>query len=258
MALRRVASRLSERIGTEVRPVSLLHSTRIDPVELSGEPAILLEDALELFAQSGGNTAIILPLFFGPSGALIEYLPPRLESLRARHRDSRFVLADCLESPDDDSAIVLSRAIRRVIEKAIAPTGQAAPSIIVTDHGSPLAAVTAVRNRIAGELSNLRQSSQQRVIAASMERREGDEYAFNEPLLERALNEVADSGQNEVVVALQFLFAGRHAGPGGDIAKICQDAEAVHPFLQIAITEPIGESPEIIELLARRFNAACH
>ena len=252
-ALRRVSERLGERIGMEVRSVSLLHSNRVDPNELAGEPAQLLEESLDQFAHKGDGTAVILPLFFGPSGALVEYLPPRLAALQTKYPQCRFILANCLESPGDDSTKLLACAIERAIGEAIVQNGMTAPAIVMTDHGSPLVAVTDVRNRIGEELA-LRIPLA--LSVASMERREGERYAFNEPLLKRALNELAQSGQTEAVVALQFLFAGRHAGPKGDIAQICADVSREYPQLRINITEPIGESGEIIELLARRFNAA--
>lgn len=253
LALRRVSERLGERIGTEVRPVSLLHSSRVDVNELAGEPARLLEESLDQFAQDGVGTAVILPLFFGPSSALVEYLPPRLAALQTKHPQCQFILANCLESPGDDSTKLLACAIERAMGEAIAQNSITAPAIVVTDHGSPLATVTDVRNRIGEQLAA---TGPLAISVASMERREGEEYAFNEPLLEKALNELAQSGQTEAVVALQFLFAGRHAGPKGDIAQICADVSREYPQLRIVITEPIGESLEIIELLARRFNAA--
>ncbi len=86
-----------------------------------------------------------------------------------------------------------------------------------------------------------------------MERREGELYAFNEPLLETALREAGEAGICKVVVALQFLFAGRHAGPDGDIAKICEEASREYPNLDIEITNPIGERPEVLELLWHRW-----
>ena len=54
------------------------------------------------------------------------------------------------------------------------------------------------------------------VTACAMERREGAEYDFNEPMLEAALQ----TGAGDAIVALMFLGPGRHAGPGGDIADI--------------------------------------
>ena len=43
LSLRRIAKELSVRSGREVHPVSLLHSTKVDPEELDGVPADIVE-----------------------------------------------------------------------------------------------------------------------------------------------------------------------------------------------------------------------
>jgi hypothetical protein len=92
-----------------------------------------------------------------------------------------------------------------------------------------------------------------------MERREGDEYVFNEPLLATCLGTPPfDAG--EVVVALQFLSPGRHAGPGGDVATICAEAEGAARLsrreLRTAMTATLADDPRIVAILARRAIAA--
>jgi hypothetical protein len=52
-----------------------------------------------------------------------------------------------------------------------------------------------------------------------MERREGAEYDFNEPLLEHALQQA----KGEAVILMLFLLPGRHAGPDGDVATIAKE-----------------------------------
>ncbi len=89
------------------------------------------------------------------------------------------------------------------------------------------------------------------VAASSMERREGEEYDFNEPLLERLLDRPGwDSG--DVVVSMMFLSPGRHAGPGGDIDRICKAAESRHPGLRTYMTGLVGDHPGMVPLLKRR------
>lgn len=237
-----------------VHPVSLLHSSRVDPAELDDQPAELLEPALAEFAQAGGQCAVLLPLFFGPSGALHDYLPPRLDALRCRFPHTRIVMAPCLESEHDDSAMILAGALQAEIKRTSLAAEMSCPQVVVTDHGSPLPGVTAVRNRIGQALATLWPDSQH-VSVASMERRDGAAYDFNEPLLATALAQAASDGAGQVVVALQFLFAGRHAGPAGDVADICATAIKHYPHLRIAMTAPIGESEAVLELLARRFRA---
>ena len=89
------------------------------------------------------------------------------------------------------------------------------------------------------------------VAPASMERRDGEAYAFNEPLLEKLLDQPGwDTGK--VIVSMLFLSPGRHAGPGGDIAHICRAAEQRHPGLRTCMTGLVGDHLGIIPLLQKR------
>ena len=84
-----------------------------------------------------------------------------------------------------------------------------------------------------------------------MERREGEEYAFNEPLLENLLG--SEGFRRDVVLSMLFISPGRHAGPGGDIAQICEEAEKTHPGLRTFMSDLFATHPGAIDLLARRF-----
>lgn len=93
------------------------------------------------------------------------------------------------------------------------------------------------------------------VAPCSMERREGDEFAFTDPLLAALLDrEPFDRGA--VIVAMLFLSPGRHAGPEGDVATICREAEGRHPGLQVTMTELLGGHPQLVEMLAERLEKA--
>ncbi len=253
--LRVLAGRLQAVLGVEVRAVSLLHSTRIAAAELDGVPAQLLEPALD--AWLGGNPggrAVLLPLFFGPSGALVDYVPERLEALRERHPGARVVLANAMVLPDEEPielvAVLADRARRAARAK-----GWTKPKVVLCDHGSPLASVTEVRNRLGASLEEVLREETEAVGVASMERREGDEFAFNEPLLAARLRTPPfDSG--EVVVLLQFLSPGRHAGPGGDVAEICAAAEAERVGLATVMSDPIADDARLVTVLERRARAA--
>ena len=85
------------------------------------------------------------------------------------------------------------------------------------------------------------------LIACSMERREGEQYAFNEPLLESALSQVT----NRAIILMQFLLPGRHAGPGGDVAQICE--KNIPEGITWELSPLIGNNPNLPRLLARRF-----
>jgi sirohydrochlorin ferrochelatase len=254
-SLRALAARLGGRLGHPVRAVSLLHSTRVPASELDGEPAQLLEPALDAwFAVEPNGRALLSPLFFGPSGALVDYVPERLAALAQRHPAARAFLAEPLVLPDEEPNELLAILADRV-RATMAEKGWQRPRVALCDHGTPLPAVTVVRDRLAAGLARVLGDEVAGVAACSMERREGPEFAFNEPLLETLLTtppfEMAD-----VVVALQFLSPGRHAGPGGDVAEICSRAEAARSGLRTAMTAPIADDARLVELLARRIERA--
>ena len=237
--------------------MSLLHSTRVEATELDGLPAELLEPAVEAWAAPGGKAAVLLPLFFGPSGALVDYLPPRLARWREKYSATRIELARELVDVTDESDRRIAGMLADAVRETIASAGLRRPSVLLTDHGTPLATVTAVRDHLGRQMAEVLGEDEVRAVgAASMERRAEEEYAFNEPLLERALGE-APFNMGDVVVALQFLQPGRHAGPGGDIATICQGAEAVHPGLRTYMTPTLGTADDrLLALLAERYEAA--
>ncbi|MFG6665702.1 sirohydrochlorin chelatase [Halomonas sp. HNIBRBA4712] len=250
--LRRVAKALGEQINEPVTPASLLHSNKIAVEELDGEPARTLGPAAERSAAEGAREIIVIPFFFGESRALTDYLPKRMAELQARFPNVAVRVAMPLVDERGDNDLRLSGILAdNVLE--VLPDG-APPRVALVDHGSPIFEVTAVRNRLAGQLGALLGERVACVAPASMERREGDEYRFNEPLLENLL-ESPEFGEATVVVALLFLSPGRHAGEGGDIAEICRQAQARHPNLRITTTRLVGEHDGIAALLRARFEA---
>jgi sirohydrochlorin ferrochelatase len=115
--------------------------------------------------------------------------------------------------------------------------------------------VTAVRNELATQLAAELGPRAAAVTPCSMERRPAAAYDFNEPLLNKLLTTLPWS-ERRVIVALQFLLPGRHAGPSGDIAEICRQAEATQPGLRTAMTALVGDHPLLIEILADRWRSA--
>lgn len=250
LALRAIALRLGGVLGRPVEPVSLLHANAVPAERLAGKPAEILESALERRARAGENDFLVVPLFFGPSQALTSHLPRRVAALKAEIPHLRVRLArwlvDAATAADDRVAAMLADHVRaRMTETA------GRPAVILVDHGSPVLAVGAVRDHLAAQLARRLGSAVRAVGAASMERRPGPAFAFNEPLLERAFDQAGfDAGH--VIVAMQFFLPGRHAGPNGDVARICAAARQRHPGLQPVMTELLGAHPALIALLADR------
>jgi hypothetical protein len=88
-----------------------------------------------------------------------------------------------------------------------------------------------------------------------MEKRPGPGYSFNDPLLAVRLR-TTPFDRGEVVVALQFLSPGKHAGPDGDVARLCAEARGERPELRTHVTETIASDINVIAVLADRFRAA--
>ncbi|HTB63541.1 MAG TPA: CbiX/SirB N-terminal domain-containing protein [Opitutales bacterium] len=253
LALRSLAARLGETTGHPVRPVSLLHSSAIAPDLLDGKPAHILEPTLWALAAAGKNNIVILPLFFGPSAAVEEYIPDRVRHLLLTWPQLRVRLAPCLvdaTQPDDHRiAALLADRVRAVAHE----NKFFHPAVAVVDHGTPQRAVNAVRNLVAAQMRVLLGGFARQVVACSMERRAEPEFDFNEPLLAILFDQNGFSA-GEVIVARLFLLPGRHAGPGGDIETICRAATTRHPELKIALTEPLGTHPGLLPILGDRLN----
>lgn len=246
LRLRGLAGSLSKRVGALVEPVSLLHSSGVPVEQLGGTRAEIFEPAVVRRVEAGAREFLIVPLFFGPSRALTEYLPERTRSLRAKFPDLVVRVAPALFSADDTRlANILADNVRAV---AASPA-----RVALVDHGSPVRIVTEVREALAQQLAR-ELGDPAEVVGCCMERRPEPAYDFNEPMLEKLLmRDGWNSG--DVVVAMQFLLPGRHAGPHGDVAEICRRAEAASPRLRAQLTPLVAEHPLLVEILADRWAA---
>lgn len=247
LRLRELAAAFSARVGASVEPVSLLHSSGIPAEKLGGAPAEIFEPALERGLAAGGRNFLVVPLFFGPSRALTEYLPQRVARLKSRALNLRVRLAPVLfDDGDSRLAEILADHVRAAAGDVPAPW-----RVALVDHGSPVPEVTAVRDALALRLAQ-KFGPAARVTGCCMERRFGAEFDFNGALLEEVL---APESDETVIVAMQFLLPGRHAGIDGDVAKICAKAQAANPRLRTRVTSLVAEHPRLIEILADRWAA---
>jgi len=250
-ALRGLAAKLAERLARPVEPVSLLHSSGIDASLLEGRPAEILFPALERRVAEGCNEFVIVPLFFGPSQALTVYVPDNVSRLRQKFPDLRVTLAPHLHLADDNRlARVLADHVRA--ELKVQPSSPVRVALV--DHGSPASKVIRVRNELARQLAIELGPEVAAVAACSMERRPEPAYDFCDPLLANLLS-ASPWSESNVVVAMQFLLPGRHAGPNGDVAEICRQAESNHPRLRTHLTRLVAEHPLLVDILADRWRA---
>lgn len=252
-SLRRLAQRLAERTGHPVHPVSLLHSTKIAPADLDGIPAEIFEPFIKKKRAEGVNEFLVLPMFFGPSAAIKEYIPQRVEDLRANGWPELSVrVAPCVVDELDERDTRMARILADFIIQRRDEEKLARPSVAIVDHGAPRIKVTEVRNFLARQVRALLPEDEFPAVApCSMERREGEQYAFNEPLLERLLG--SEGFQNDVIVSMLFASPGRHAGSGGDVAQICAGAAERAPGLRTFMTDLVSNHPGLIPLLAERY-----
>jgi sirohydrochlorin ferrochelatase len=259
LALRRLGEQLAARLARPVDPVSLLHSSAVPAQALGGRPAETLEPYLMHQVASGIQQFLAVPLLFGRSRALTSLIPQTVERVsQSLDRPIRLeVAAELCPLPQGEPrlASILDRAIRDAIEQ-LEPRPGERPNVILVDHGSPIPEVTEARRWLGARLGVLAQGDYL-VQEAAMERRPGPEYAFNGDLLEEALDAIAARRpQAQVVVAMQFIGPGRHAGEGGDVAEICQAARDRHPGVRIQISRLVGEDESLVDILADRAEEA--
>lgn len=252
LSLRRLAAALGREVGHTVHPVSLLHSTRVKAEELGGVPARIFEGFVkEEFEMNGVTSFMIVPLFFGHSAAIYEYVPQRVAIMREEGMDIEMRLAPCMVDIEDPSDTGVAGILAELVRKKATEEALSQPAVTLVDHGTPRIAVNMVRNFLAGQLKELLAADVPVVEASSMERRDGDEYAFNEPLLENLLG--SEGFAREVILSMLFISPGRHAGPDGDIAGICQEAEKRCPDLRTHVCDLFATHPGVVDLLAKRF-----
>lgn len=246
--LRKLAGEVSRLSGRQVEPVSLLHSSKIDSERLGGIPAETFERAIKQRYEAGQRRFRILPLFFGPSGALVDYIPQRVEKLEETRPDLEVTVAPCLAGERYQRLDAIAEILAEGIRQTIQANQLKQPQVALIDHGTPLKTVSAIRKALGNRLSNKLAGEISTLFTCAMERREGAEYAFNDPLLENLLasDAIADGG---LILSYLFFFPGRHAGPGGDIADIVADAVKERPGIQVYHTPLAAELPGLAELL---------
>lgn len=255
MSLRRLAKAVSESTGETIHPVSLLHSNKIPSSELDGIPADTLESFWLNKREEGIHRFLVLPLFFGPSAAIAEYLPQRVDALREERQweELEVRVAPCLVDCDDPGDQRLPQMLATYVEDTANSKSLTKTAVALVDHGTPRVAVTRVRDFLAEQLAKLLDPERFHLVRpCSMERREGSEYDFNEPLLERLLGTQGFTA--DVVVSMLFLQPGRHAGEGGDVATICKDAEDACPGLRTHMTALLGDHPDLLAVLIERLH----
>ncbi len=237
LGLRGLAKEVGQLIGKEVHPVSTMHSTKIDPALLGGQPAVIFEQAVQQAKADGIEELVVLPLFIGPSRAITEYLPKVFAD--AQPGAMKLTIRQPLFGDDGFE-------LTGMLADNLRATGwtKGSGTVLLCDHGSPIPEVTACRNALAASLRKELGLKPEELIACSMERREGAEYDFNEPLLEHALQQA----KGDAVILMLFLLPGRHAGAEGDVATIAK--EHAPAGLRWKLSPLLGTHFQLPEILA--------
>jgi len=258
LSLRRLAAAL-ETLAEEngwtdfkVDAVSMKFANRIAAEKLEDKPAELLPAWLQRVANEGPSSSVLLlPLFIGPSSTIGSTMVEAVNEVSALEVEIApplvcgcpFLFPTAPAGAGELASILKDRL-------AGLPTCNASDRedvVLLCDHGSPAAAVARAREAVRIELETLLGKP---VSGCCMERREGPEYDFNGPLLEKALRSMPEKAR--VRVALLFLQQGKHAGPGGDIAGIVAEAQKERPDLIIHTTEVLAGHPGLLSLLLAR------
>ena len=238
LKLRELSAEVGRLLGKTVHPVSVLHSHKVDPALLDGQPAVIFEQAVQQAKADGIDELIVLPLFIGPSLAITEYLPKVFAE--AQPGTLKLTIKPTLYGED-------GAGLRQILTENLHEAGwdPDLDTVLLCDHGSPAPEVTECRDALARDLAIELVVPPERVIACSMERREGPEYAFNEPLLATALGRCTGN----VTILMLFILPGRHAGPGGDVETIAKThaPESIQVRISPLLNNPKhGLLPELI------------
>jgi len=113
-------------------------------------------------------------------------------------------------------------------------------AILLVDHGSRRAEANAVLDAVADQL---RARDPDCVVRAS-------HMELAEPTLLQAFEACVAAGADEIVVQPYFLGPGRHSSD--DIPRLVKQAAADHPGVRVAIAEPLGAHPGLVDAVLER------
>ena len=114
--------------------------------------------------------------------------------------------------------------------------------IVIVDHGSKQSESNEKFEEIVSRFTNL--YDHEIVEPAHME--------IAHPSIQEAFDSAVGKGATEIVVLPYFLLPGKHWH--NDIPDLCAKAAAKHPNLTWRVTEPLGLSDKILEVVAERLS----
>lgn len=183
LQLRELANQLNALTGNDIYPVSLQHADSISADKLNGKGADTFTTFMKSKLEQGEKEFVLLPLFFGNSRALTSFVANEVAQLKKEYDEFNLVIADIIY-PLVKGEPQLARIIYQNIQQVVSAHNKKIEHVVLVDHGSPMPAITQVRNKVANDLKML--LSEETILSeAVMERREGKKYDFNGELLEK-------------------------------------------------------------------------
>ncbi len=116
-------------------------------------------------------------------------------------------------------------------------------ALVIVDHGSRRAEAHDHLERIAAAVREREPDLE--VAVAHME--------LSAPSIGEAIADCVASGADEISLHPLFLVPGRHLAE--DIPRLVSEAEAEHPGLRVRILRPLGERPELAQLILASLDA---
>jgi sirohydrochlorin ferrochelatase len=117
------------------------------------------------------------------------------------------------------------------------------PAIVLVDHGSREATANAVVEDVAAAL---RARLPGRIVEVA-------HLELAAPGIPEAIARCVARGAREIVVQPFFLAPGRHSGR--DVPRLVDEAAVRHPGVSIALGEPLGAHPALVDALLDRISA---
>lgn len=121
-------------------------------------------------------------------------------------------------------------------------------ALLVMVHGSPRASANAEMFRVVEELKGRPETRERFPVV---------EVGFmecNEPSIPEAIDRCVTAGAERVVAVPYFLHTGTHVAD--DLPTLLEEAEERHPGVEFLMSDYIGLSPHLTDLLTSRAEAA--
>ena len=144
LQLRELANKLNTLTGNDIFPVSLQHADSISADNLNGKLADTFTAFMKNKLEQGEKEFVLLPLFFGNSGALTSFVPNEVTQLKNKYGEFNLVIADVVY-PLPKGEPQLAKIIHQNIDQVVSDHNKKVEHIILVDHGSPLPEITEVR-----------------------------------------------------------------------------------------------------------------